>query len=76
MENDLHWRVWYLTTDHMWNHEMNQLGIVVDLVFSDRKAAEYEMGIVVKWKDVVKVELREERLVLSVPGPAHGSVEG
>jgi hypothetical protein len=76
MKLKTHWRVWYLATDGIWHYVTYELGNISSLWFDDLEAAESAARRLTEGKDVVEVEVREERSVLSFPGAAHGTVEG
>lgn len=70
-----YWKVWYLGTDGIWQSVTNELGNITSCFFDDLESAEKGAQRLAEGKDVVTVEVREERSVLSLRGAAHESVE-
>jgi hypothetical protein len=75
MKLKTYWRVWYLATDGIWHQVTNELGNISSCYFDDLEAAEKAARRLTEGKDVLEVEVREERSVLSLPGAAHGNIE-
>lgn len=70
-----YWKVWYLATDGIWHHVTYELGNINSCYFDDLEAAEAAARRLTDGKDILEVEVREERSVLSFPGAAHESIE-
>lgn len=70
MKLPTYWRVWYRATDGIWHHVTCELGNISSFYFSDLEAAEKAARKLTEGKDVLDVEVREERSVLSFPGAA------
>lgn len=80
IDDGIRWRVRYQTTDGDWHYDMVQLGIIVEMVYDNLASAQYEAKNLVtkgfrEWKDVVKVEISEERVIVSILGPSQKPVE-
>lgn len=75
MKLPTYWKVWYLATDGIWRHLTNELGNISSFYFSKVEDAEAAARRLTEGKDVVEIEVREERSVMSFHGAAHGPVE-
>lgn len=75
MKLPTYWKVWYLATDGIWHQVTCELGNISSSYFTDQKAAEKAARRLTEGKDILDVEVREERSVLSLPGAAHDSAK-
>jgi len=74
MKLGTYWKVWYLATDGIWHHVTYELGNISSCYYDELEAAEAAARRLTEGKDVIEVEVREERSILSFPGAAHGIV--
>lgn len=70
-----HWTVWYLATNGIWTRVSYELGNISAPWFDRLEDAEAAARRLTEGKDVVAIEVREDRSVLSFQGAAHGTVE-
>lgn len=70
MKLPTYWRVWYLATDGIWHQVTNELGNISSMYFDDLELAEKAARRLTESKDIVEIEVREERSVLSFHGAA------
>lgn len=76
MKLKTYWKVWYLATDGIWHHMTYELGHVESCYFQNVEDAEKAARRLTEGRDVVQVEVREERSVLSFSGAARKKVSG
>ncbi len=76
MKLQTYWKVWVHRIDGIWRQAENKLdGVASDFLFVDLKSAETQARLLTEGKDVVEVEVREERSILHFAGAAHESAE-
>lgn len=70
MKLQTYWTIWYLATDGVWHRVTNELGNISSMYFGDLALAERDARRLTECKDIVEIEVREERSVLSFCGAA------